>query len=208
LKFPIKDASQAFDGVCIPGFPKGSLPKITSELRDASIPWEKHLRAKGAAVSVLFIPPQSSQSEISRLVLTVRSVQVRRHKGQIAFAGGKIDDSDISPGDTAIRELWEEIGVAPEAVQLWGALPAIAALDGSPIVPVLMTAAIDDDGFCLCDDEVAELILLPWTHLTNSVNRRFRFNLFGNWRESDQFIYQHHVIWGLTAKIIAELQLS
>jgi 8-oxo-dGTP pyrophosphatase MutT (NUDIX family) len=196
-----------FSETHIEGFPQGSLPKISSELRDAAQPWERGVRASGAAVSVLFIPPHPSQPESSRIVLTVRSVQVRSHKGQIAFAGGRIDDQDSSPQDTALRELWEEIGVSRDAVQLFGALPTITGLEGFPIVPVLMAASLNDNEFKLCEREVADVITIPWTRLINSANNRIRFNLFGNWRESDRFDYQNHVIWGLTAKIIANLHL-
>ena len=119
-----------------------------------------------------------------------------------------MDDEDFSPHDTVLRELQEEIGIPAEQVQVFGALPAINALDGSVIIPILMAAAITEDAFRLCDDEVAGLILIPWRNMTAAHNRRFRFNMFGNWRESDRFDYQKHVIWGLTAKIIADLDMQ
>ncbi len=190
------------------GFPKGSLPYLDPHLLTPVTPWDKDELGKCAAVSVLFIPPASSCSSYSRLVLTVRSVDVGTHKGQIAFAGGRADIGDVSPLHTARRELFEEVGLSEFAIQCFGILPAIAALDGSRIVPVLMSADVDESHFKLNMDEVADLIFVPWNLLTSENNKRFSFNLFGNRRESDQFVYKKHCIWGLTARIIADLQLS
>ncbi len=43
-----------------------------------------------------------------------------RHSGQVAFAGGKREPSDVNAIATALREAHEEIGVAPHDVQILG----------------------------------------------------------------------------------------
>src|ERR1700749_4238622 len=53
------------------------------------------------------------------VLLTQRAAHLNDHAGQIAFPGGKIDATDASPRDAAMREAWEEGG-----------------LGGSPIDPV------------------------------------------------------------------------
>src|SRR5438876_9401012 len=58
----------------------------------------------------------------------VRIVIIRRaergiHGGQLAFPGGKRDPGDASALDGALRETREEIGLAPEAIEVLEQLP-------------------------------------------------------------------------------------
>ncbi len=46
------------------------------------------------------------------VLLTQRAAHLHDHAGQISFPGGKIDASDASPLDAALREAEEEIGLA------------------------------------------------------------------------------------------------
>ena len=53
------------------------------------------------------------------VVFVERATHLRRHAGQIAFPGGALDEED--GGDLAragLRELSEEIGIAPAAVEM------------------------------------------------------------------------------------------
>lgn len=50
------------------------------------------------------------------MLLTHRNPRMRTHSGQIAFPGGRRDDGDRGPVDTAVREAGEETAVDPESV--------------------------------------------------------------------------------------------
>src|SRR5438477_9655879 len=56
------------------------------------------------------------------VLLTQRSAHLNDHAGQIAFPGGKIDPTDASPLDTALREAEEEVGLGREFVDPIGYL--------------------------------------------------------------------------------------
>ncbi len=56
------------------------------------------------------------------VILTRRADHLKRHAGQIAFPGGKIDPEDRSPLATALREAEEEIGLTPDLVDVFGAI--------------------------------------------------------------------------------------
>jgi len=57
-----------------------------------------------------------------RLVL-IRRTEGGIHGGQLAFPGGKRDPGDASALDGALRETREEIGLAPEAIEVLEQLP-------------------------------------------------------------------------------------
>ncbi|KAM7010901.1 peroxisomal coenzyme A diphosphatase NUDT7 isoform 2-T3 [Passerculus sandwichensis] len=52
------------------------------------------------------------------LLLTVRSLQLRRSPGEVCFPGGKREDTDRDDIDTALREAKEEVGLQPEKVEV------------------------------------------------------------------------------------------
>src|SRR6185312_9417104 len=55
-------------------------------------------------------------------VFTRRRDDLRRHPGEISFPGGRHDDTDPDLLATALREAEEEIGLAPAAARVLGAL--------------------------------------------------------------------------------------
>ena len=69
------------------------------------------------------------------MLFTQRTLLVRDHRGQIAFPGGVRDPEDAHLLATALRETEEEIGLAPEAVEVLGTLPAVATITGYHITP-------------------------------------------------------------------------
>jgi len=57
------------------------------------------------------------------VLLTQRTAHLRKHAGQIAFPGGKMDENDESPTATALRETEEEIGLPAAQLEVIGSLP-------------------------------------------------------------------------------------
>jgi 8-oxo-dGTP pyrophosphatase MutT (NUDIX family) len=156
---------------------------------------------------MLFVPPVAG-SDVARIVFIRRSSSVGSHRGQIGFPGGRADEGDESPADTALRELAEELGVPPSAVTTHGTLPPAAALDGAPVIPVVASAAVDPASFTPSEHEVAAVLVAPWTDFAVGRDQAFRFNLFGNWRTSHRYTATGFTVWGLTAGIIARAALS
>lgn len=58
------------------------------------------------------------------VLLTERAHHMRSHPGQVSFPGGTIDPGETAVG-AALRETWEEIGVDPGTVEVFGALPEL-----------------------------------------------------------------------------------
>ena len=81
--------------------------------------------------------PIISNQESYKILLTHRSKKLDDHAGQISFPGGRIDNSDKTPIDTALREAYEEIGLNESSVEILGHLDAYATATGFRILPIV-----------------------------------------------------------------------
>lgn len=156
---------------------------------------------------MLMIPPEKGRSQ-SRIVFIRRSSQVRSHRGQIGFPGGRREPSDISPSQTALRETHEELGIDPGLVTVLGMLPKTKSLDGMPVIPIVGLASLDLDGLKPEPLEVEKPFAIPWTHFTRDQYFGFNMNIFGIWRKSGVFEAQDLKIWGLTAHVLCTADLG
>jgi 8-oxo-dGTP pyrophosphatase MutT (NUDIX family) len=75
----------------------------------------------------------------ARVILTVRSAQLRSHTGEVAFPGGRLDgDEGIVAG--ALREASEEVGLDPALVTVVGQLTAMPTVSSNTVMtPVVAT---------------------------------------------------------------------
>lgn len=198
-----------------------AFPIIASELSIGQLPsfiqlaktpvTNEDLRAsgrRGSAVLMLFSCPKDfSADTASHLVFMKRSISVRTHKGQISFPGGRAEDEDGSPEETAVRETSEEIGISPTDITVFGQLPTATALDGSLIVPVVGAVKSRAANFTPNPKEVDYVFTAPWTDFRSDAAQAFSFNMFGQRRTSFLFNSAGHRIWGLTASILVSAGL-
>ena len=73
------------------------------------------------------------------LILTRRAKHLRRHAGQWALPGGRIDD-DETPEQTALRELAEEVGLQLTEADVLGRLDTFITRSGFAMTPVVVWA--------------------------------------------------------------------
>lgn len=100
------------------------------------------------------------------VLLTQRSEHLSSHAGQISFPGGKIDATDASPLDAAVREAWEEVGLKRDFVEPIGYLDLYGTAFGFRILP---TVARVRPGFTLKinEGEVVDAFEVPLAFLMN-----------------------------------------
>jgi 8-oxo-dGTP pyrophosphatase MutT (NUDIX family) len=137
-------------------------------------------------------------------VFTRRRDDLRRHPGEISFPGGRHDDSDPDLLATALREADEEIGLAPEAVRVLGALqPTPTIATGYAIYPYV---GLIEPGMAwtLSAREVAEVLELALDDLRDGYGRR-RLLRRGLPIRTDTYMVGDDLIWGATARILADL---
>ena len=144
------------------------------------------------------------------LLLTERGKNMSTHSGQIAFPGGRTDETDADAVYTALRETDEEIGLQGGHVEVLGTLPNYVTGSAFIVTPVV---ALVKPGFLLQPNpaEVADVFEVPLRFLMNPAHhRRHAFEFEGIQREWLSMPYtsdapdlpKERYIWGATAAIL------
>jgi len=138
------------------------------------------------------------------IILIRRTSTVLRHKDQIGFPGGQLEAGEDAV-QAALRETGEEIGVAPDRIDVVGSLtPLFIPPSNFCIYPVVGTA----EGplvFTPEQSEVAEIIEVPLARLLDpACARREDWTLGGRTVEVPFYEFGPHKIWGATAMVLAE----
>lgn len=137
-------------------------------------------------------------------VFTKRRDDMRRHPGEISFPGGRRDDDEPDLKDTALREAEEEIGLSRGMVQIVGALqPTPTFVTDYAIYPFV---GVIDPGHVWRPEarEVAEVLELSLRDVRAGYGRR-RMVRRGMPFRTDTYQVGDRVIWGATARIVADL---
>lgn len=177
-----------------------SLPSSDYDLNpDTQLSPGRTLRGAAVLIPVVDRPANAS------VILTKRSSALKHHPGQIAFPGGKVDETDDGVVDAALREAREEIGLHRRHADVLGALPPHETVTGFLVTPVL--AMVTPEFMARPDPgEVAEAFEVPLDHVTNPA----RFLIESRrWRGERRFYFVvpwgPHYIWGATARILRAL---
>ena len=175
-----------------------NLQRVLLSPRDA-IALDVRGRTDAAVLVALYLDGDRLQA-----VLTKRREDLRRHPGEISFPGGRYDETDADLEATALREAHEEIGLAPEAVQVLGALqPTPTIATGYAVYPFVGLIE-PGQAWTLSPREVAEVLELPLAALMAGYARR-RLIRRGIPIRTDTYVVDGKLIWGATARILADL---
>jgi 8-oxo-dGTP pyrophosphatase MutT (NUDIX family) len=139
------------------------------------------------------------------VLLTQRAAHLNDHAGQISFPGGKIDATDASPLEAALREAWEEVGLTRDFIDPIGYLDLYGTSFGFRILP---TVARVRPGFELriSAAEVDDAFEVPLAFLMNPANHQVHRKEFrGMERSYYAMPFGERYIWGATAGILRVL---
>jgi 8-oxo-dGTP pyrophosphatase MutT (NUDIX family) len=157
----------------------------------------------GRTDAAVLVPLYESRGSLYA-VFTKRRDDLRRHPGEISFPGGRRDDGDRDLLATSLREAEEEIGLPVGAVDVLGALqPTPTIATGYAVYPFV---GMIDPGreWTPSAREVAQVIELPLGSLRTGYGRR-RLVRRGLPIRTDTYLVGEHLIWGATARILADL---
>ncbi len=141
----------------------------------------------------------------TRLILRVEG---RVHSGQVAFPGGKKEETDKSFWNTALREAQEEVGLPTEQIKLVGALtPLYIPPSNFWVNPFIgtsdtyMPATINKTEVQACFDVDIIQLLQPKTKTEGPITLSS-----GEQRITPFYTLEGHTVWGATAMILSELE--
>lgn len=167
-------------------------------------PLDPHLTDFQAITPAAVLVPVVDRPEPT-VILTVRPDTMRRHAGQIAFPGGRIDPGDDGPVAAALREAEEEIGLPPGAVEVIGLADRYRTVTGFEVTPVVGVVP-PDLPLELHPGEVADMFEAPLFYLLRPEHQHVRTAM---WRGQERTYYEiEHKgrrIWGATAAMIVNL---
>ncbi len=139
------------------------------------------------------------------VLLTRRADTLRRHAGQVAFPGGRIEATDTCPAAAALREAEEEIGLRPEAAEILGFLPGLLTGTGFHVTPVV-TRVVGTPCLTPAPGEVASIFTLSYATLMDPAAPRRRCGvLAGQRRGYWEWPHDEYRIWGATGIILMTL---
>jgi 8-oxo-dGTP pyrophosphatase MutT (NUDIX family) len=177
------------------------LELLRKRIREGSFPPESKEPSPVAAVAVIINPKDRGGSV---LLIKRRERLGDPWSGQIAFPGGHKASGDRDYFETAIREVGEEVGIDLREHVLLGHLPRVRAhtqrIQVVPYVFELKTSAM-----VRLNEEVSEGFWAPLDSLEKIKSTRTEVEVEGGKLRVDAYLYDGHVIWGLTFRIINTL---
>ncbi|WP_334188623.1 CoA pyrophosphatase [Noviherbaspirillum sp.] len=179
--------------------PPGWTPESTDEH------WLRKSDASPVPAAVLL--PIVIREDGPTMLLTQRTAHLHDHAGQVSLPGGRVDRTDSSATDTALRETEEEVGLHRRHIEVVGTLPDYFTGTGFRITPVV---ALVQPPFELQADtfEVAEIFEVPLAFLMNGQNHQRRIIELPDGAGCRTFYsmpYGRFFIWGATAGMLRNL---
>lgn len=139
------------------------------------------------------------------LILTQRSAHLRKHPGQVAFPGGRVDPEDAGVVAAALREAQEEIALPPDVVDVIGETDPLRTHTGFSIVPVVAVIPPDLD-LVPSPDEVSAIFEVPLAYALDPSRRTLVATEFnGQPRKYHEILWEDRRIWGVTAAMLVNL---
>ncbi|MGI6251726.1 MAG: NUDIX hydrolase [Anaerolineaceae bacterium] len=140
------------------------------------------------------------------LLYTRRTNKVESHQGQVSFPGGACEAGDASRADTALREAYEEIGLAPRDVRILGELPEMELITRFTVRPVVGMIPWPYE-FKPAEDEVARIFSVPLDWLADPANSysEDRHVETQHYKVLYYKPYDGETVWGATAYMTWQL---
>ncbi len=162
------------------------------------------LAPRGGAAAAVLVPLVRRAGTLT-VLLTVRSATLADHAGQISLPGGRVDAGDRDLVATALRETWEEVGIAAQHVDVMGCLPTVFTGTGFVVTPVVGVVQPPPE-LRLAATEVEEVFEVPLAFVLDRANYVSE-SAFLRGRRRDYHVLSHagRRIWGATAAILRSL---
>lgn len=175
-------------------------------LRELAAVQKQNIEAKQAGVMALFYPDDKG---ITHLLLILRKTYKGVHSNQIAFPGGKVEETDDSLMTTALRETEEEVGVAICQIEVMKALSMVYIPPSNFEVWPFLGICRSYPNFKIQEEEVAALVEVPFEVFMNDDNlfTQTMSTSYAKNAEVPAFRLNGYTVWGATAMMLSEVRV-
>lgn len=177
-------------------FSKASRERCMTNFKRLTTPRYGKVPADKASVLV----PLCNVLDKPSLLYTVRCTKMRNNSGEVSFPGGPVL-KDESPIQTALKEAYQEIGLRPERIDVWGAGPALPGRNNNVLVTPVIGAIpnLMPEDLSINVDAISEVFSVPIEMLCDPKNQYY--TQFSNGFILPVFVIEEYKIWGITAFI-------
>lgn len=177
--------------------PAPEIVLLAGDERDAAL-------ASQPGVDAAVLVPVTNRDDPG-VILTRRTDTLKRHPGQVAFPGGRVDPGDADLAAAALREANEEIGLDPALVDVVGLADRYRTVTGFQVTPVI---GVVPPGLAYerREAEVADIFEVPLAFLLDTANHvEASVEWQGRERHYYEIMWGDFRIWGATAAMIVNL---
>ena len=153
---------------------------------------------KAAVILAIFASPPHD------VIFIERSPHLRKHAGQIGLPGGSVDAIDgDEPATTALRELYEELGVKPERVRVVGRLPEVQQISNRFLVTPVVGVVEPETPLTIDETEIVGVFTVPLARILGGGGIYEDVEMTkARGRTSYALDFEGRHIWGLTGRIL------
>lgn len=153
------------------------------------------------------------------LLFEVRSQRLEMQPGEVCFPGGRIEPGE-TPEEAAVREIWEELHVERQQIEILGPLDRMVHFTGT-VYPLLgRMDALALPNLKLNEDEVEEVFTVPLEFFLSCPGKQYTYYMspdnleelpspladyIRHYRQkyvTPAWCYSGHTIWGMTARAV------
>ncbi len=169
-----------------------------------SLALHKRVELPAGPVPSAVLIPLFLKNGVYHILFTKRTENLQHHRGEVSFPGGvrHPDDTDIL--HTALRETSEEVGIAPEDVEILGVLDDFITIHNYLVTPFVGFVAAEHP-LQINPAEVERIIEVPLSFLLTPGIFQLR-----DWTWQGRTLalycvdYEGDRIWGLTAAMLKQ----
>ena len=139
----------------------------------------------------------------SKIIMTERPKTMNHHAGEISFPGGTWTQRDDDLLTTALRETKEEINLNISRQQIIGQIKPVTTLNsGFTIMPFI--CIVNEIPKLIPNSEIETILHIPFLPLLNTIEDDLDPS-HKSIQEMYTFRYQHHLIWGASARMLKQM---
>jgi len=151
----------------------------------------------------ILVPITDNQRD-PEMIFTLRSSNLKTHRGQVAYPGGKRDPEDTSLIATALRETHEEIGLPPDQVKVIAPLSQVMSLHRILVTPYVGVVP-GDHPLEPNPHEIESVFRVPisW-FLEDRRERTDTLSFLNSTLYVPCYRWERYQIWGLSAVVLVD----